>query len=134
MCAREVGKVMIEQSKGKIINIASMSGYIINKHFHGGSYDISKAAVVALTRALAVEWAPYNINVFGVAPGYYNTEPNHQWFNENPEIRERVMDLIPLRRLGNIEELAGLVACLASDITNYMTGSTLLIDGGYTTW
>ncbi len=134
LCAREVGKVMIEQSKGKIINIASMSGYIINKHFHGGSYDISKAAVVALTRALAVEWAPYNINVFGVAPGYYNTEPNHQWFNENPEIRERVMDLIPLRRLGNIEELAGLVACLASDITNYMTGSTLLIDGGYTTW
>ena len=93
-----------------------------------------KAGVVALTRSLAVEWAQYNINVFGVAPGYYNTEPNHRWFNSNPRIYEQVTDMIPLKSLGNIEELSGLIACLASDITNYVTGSTILIDGGYTSW
>jgi gluconate 5-dehydrogenase len=134
ICSREVGKVMIEQKKGKIINIASMSGYIINKYFHGGSYDVSKSSVVALTKALAVEWAPYNINVFAVAPGYYCTDPNRRWFESNAEIQQKVTDMIPLKKLGDIKELGGLVACLASDITNYMTGSTILIDGGYTVW
>ena len=134
LCSREVGKVMISQKKGKIINIASMSGYIINKYFHGGSYDVSKSSVVAMTKALAVEWAPYNINVFAVAPGYYYTEPNRRWFESNEEIHKKVTDMIPLKRLGNIKELGGLIACLASDITNYMTGSTILIDGGYTIW
>ena len=134
LCSREVGKVMIKQKKGKIINIASMSGYIINKYFHGGSYDISKSSVVALTKALAVEWAPYNINVFAVAPGYYYTDPNRRWFESNEEVYQKVTDMIPLKKLGDIKELAGLIACLASDITNYMTGSTILIDGGYTIW
>ena len=76
LCAREAGKVMIPRRNGKIINLASMSGMIINRYFHGGSYDVSKSAVVGLTRALAVEWAPYNINVNALAPGYYGTAPN----------------------------------------------------------
>ena len=134
LCSREVGKVMIRQKRGKIINIASMSGYIINKYFHGGSYDVSKSSVVAITKALAAEWAPYNINVFAIAPGYYYTEPNRRWFENNEEIHQKVLDMIPLKKLGNIRELGGLVACLASDITNYMTGSTILIDGGYMIW
>jgi NAD(P)-dependent dehydrogenase (short-subunit alcohol dehydrogenase family) len=134
LCSREVGKTMIKQRKGKIINIASMSGRIINKYFHGGSYDVSKSSVAALTKALAVEWAPYNINVFAVAPGYYYTDPNRKWFEKNTEIYEKVTDMIPLKKLGDIRELGGLIACLASDITNYMTGSTILIDGGYTIW
>lgn len=134
LCSREVGKVMISRRKGKIINLASMSGMIINKFFHGGSYDVSKSAVVGLTKALAVEWAPYNVNVIGIAPGYYGTAPNRKWFDSNPEIHQRVLDMIPLKRLGNIEELAALVTVLASDVSNYMTGSTVVIDGGYTLW
>lgn len=134
LCAREVGKVMIKQKYGKIINIASISGLIINRYFHGGSYDVSKLAVVALTRALAVEWARYNINVNAVAPGYYGTEPNMKWFNSNQDIYRKVIDLIPLGRLGDIRELSALIVMLASDVSNYMTGSVIVIDGGYTLW
>ncbi len=134
LCAREVGRVMIGRKRGRIINVASMSGQIINRYFHGGSYDVSKSAVVGLTKALAVEWAPHGITVNALAPGYYGTAPNLHWFQSNPEIHQKVLDLIPLGRLGTIEELAGLVVVMASDICAYMTGSTVLIDGGYTLW
>jgi NAD(P)-dependent dehydrogenase (short-subunit alcohol dehydrogenase family) len=134
LCAREAGKAMIPRRKGKILNLASMSGMIINKHFHGGSYDVSKSAVIGLTRALAIEWAPYNINVNALAPGYYGTAPNRAYFDSNPELRDKVLDLIPLGRLGTIEELAALAVALCSDAANYMTGSVLVIDGGYTIW
>ena len=134
LCAREVGKVMISQKRGKIINLASMSGMIINRYFHGGSYDVSKSAVVGLTKALAAEWAKYNVNVIALAPGYYGTTPNKKWFEANREIYHQVLDMIPLKRLGKIEELAALVTVLASDVSNYMTGSTVVIDGGYTLW
>jgi NAD(P)-dependent dehydrogenase (short-subunit alcohol dehydrogenase family) len=134
LCAREVAKVMIPRKRGKIINLASMSGMIINRYFHGGSYDVSKSAVVGLTKALAAEWAQYNVNVIAVAPGYYGTEPNLKWFEGNPEIHKQVIDMIPLHRLGKIEELAALVTVLASDVSNYMTGSTVVIDGGYMLW
>ena len=134
LCSREAGRVMIGQKRGKIINMASISGQIINKYFHGGSYDVSKSAVIGLTKALATEWAKYNINVNAIAPGYYGTAPNVKWFESKPEIYEKVLDMIPLARLGTIEELAGLVAVLASDVSNYMTGSVILIDGGYTLW
>ena len=134
LCAREVGKVMLPRRRGKIINLASMSGIIVNRYFHGGSYDVSKAAVVGLTKALAAEWAPYNINVLALAPGYYGTAPNLRWFQSNPEIHRKVLSMIPLGRLGDMRELAALVVVLASDVSNYMTGSTVLIDGGYTLW
>jgi len=134
LCAREVGKVMIPRRAGKIINLASMSGMVINRYFHGGSYDVSKAAVVGLTKALAAEWAPYNLNVIALAPGYYGTAPNLRWFQGNPEIHRQVLDLIPLGRLGDLRELAALLVVLASEVSNYMTGSTVVIDGGYTLW
>jgi gluconate 5-dehydrogenase len=134
LCAREAGKAMIGRGRGRIINVASMSGQIINRYFHGGSYDVSKSAVVGLTKALAVEWAAHGITVNALAPGYYGTAPNLHWFQSNPEIHRKVVDLIPLGRLGTIEELAGLVVVMASDICSYMTGSTVLIDGGYTLW
>lgn len=134
LCAREAGRVMIPRRAGKIINLASISGMIVNRYFHGGSYDVSKAAVVGLTKALAAEWAPYNLNVIALAPGYYGTAPNLRWFQGNPEIHRRVLSLIPLGRLGDLRELAALLVVLASDVSNYMTGSTVLIDGGYTLW
>lgn len=133
-CCREAAVQMKKQQSGKIINLSSKSGFTIGRHFHGGSYDVSKAGIAMLTKALAVEWAPYNINVNAVAPGYYDTKPNREFFVDNPELYKKVIDLVPLKRLGDIRELSGLVVCLASDISNYMTGTTILIDGGYNIW
>jgi gluconate 5-dehydrogenase len=134
LCSREAARVMIGQKAGKIINIGSVAGYDVLKYFHGGSYEVSKAAVVMLTKVLATEWAPYNINVNAVAPGYYNTLPNQRFLKKEPGLYDRVLDMIPLKKLGNIDELAGLVVVLASDISNFMTGTTILIDGGYACW
>jgi NAD(P)-dependent dehydrogenase (short-subunit alcohol dehydrogenase family) len=134
LCCREAGKVMIAQRSGKIVNIASMSGHIVNKYFHGGSYEVSKAAMMMLTKTLASEWAQYNINVNAIAPGYYDTQPNRDFFAREADLYERILDLIPQRRLGSLDELSDLVLMLASDTANYMTGSVITIDGGYTLW
>jgi NAD(P)-dependent dehydrogenase (short-subunit alcohol dehydrogenase family) len=134
LCCREAGKVMIGQQSGKIVNIASISGYVVNKYFHGGSYEVSKAALMMLTKTLAAEWAQHNIVVNAIAPGYYDTQPNRDFFAREADLYQRVLDLIPLRRLGNLDELTDLVLMLASDTANYMTGSTITIDGGYTLW
>lgn len=134
LCSREAAKIMKKQGGGKIINLSSVAGVKVLRYFHGGSYDVSKAAIIMLTQTLATELAPYNINVNAVAPGYYNTVPNQRFLQKEPGLYEKVLDLIPLRRLGELKELAGLVVVLASDISNYMTGTTILIDGGYHCW
>lgn len=134
LCAREVGRVMIEQRRGRIINIASMSGQIINKYFHGGSYEVSKAAVLMLTKALATNWAQHNIKVNAIAPGYYDTEPNRKFFINDPVLYEKICGLIPAGKLGDLEELGRLALYLASPEVDYMTGATITIDGGYTAW
>ena len=134
LCCREAGKVMIGQRSGKIVNIASISGQVVNKYFRGGAYEVSKAALMMLTKTLATEWAPYNISVNAIAPGYYDTQPNRDFFAQEADLYQRVLDLIPQRRLGDLEELTDLVLVLASDTANYMTGSTITIDGGYTLW
>jgi NAD(P)-dependent dehydrogenase (short-subunit alcohol dehydrogenase family) len=134
LCCREAGRVMIAQRAGKIINMASMSGYVVNRYFHGGSYEVSKAAMLMLTKTLATEWAQYHISVNAIAPGYYDTQPNRNFFAREPDLYQRVLDLIPQGRLGNLEELTDLVLMLASGTANYMTGSTITIDGGYTLW
>jgi len=134
ICAQAAGKEMIKRRKGKIINLASISGIIINKGVHGGSYDVSKQAVVGLTRALAAEWAQYNINVNAIAPGYFLTDPNKRFFDENPKFYDTVLSMIPAQRIGDPEELSGAVVFLASRASNYMNGSVLVIDGGYTIW
>jgi len=134
LCCREAGKAMIRQRRGKIVNVASMSGFVVNRYFHGGSYEVSKAAVIMLTRTLATEWAQYNINVNAVAPGYYDTEPNREFFRGQPELAEKVTGMIPLGRLGNLEQLAEVILMLASPAADYMSGSTITIDGGYTLW
>ena len=134
LCCREVGKVMIKQNYGRIINITSMSGSIINKYFHGGSYEVSKAAQDMLTKALAIEWAPYNIKVNAIAPGFYGTQPNRDFFLNDPDLTEKIFNAIPVKKLGALEELGRLAVYLASPDIDYMTGSILTIDGGYTIW
>jgi len=134
ICAQAVGKEMIKRKKGKIVNLASISGFIINKGVHGGSYDVSKLAVVALTKSLAAEWAKYNINVNAIAPGYFLTDPNKNFFESDPEFYKMALSMIPAQRIGNPEELGGAIVFLSSSASNYMHGSTLIIDGGYTIW
>ncbi len=134
LCCREAGKHMIRHSYGRIVNISSMSGSIVNRYVHGGSYEISKAGMNMLTKTLAVEWAKHHIRVNAIAPGYYATKPNEEYFKVHPAAAHQILDLIPTGHFGALDELAGLAALLASPHTNYMTGSILTIDGGYTSW
>jgi len=130
-CSQLVGRRMIEQRKGSIINIASMSGLIVNTPQRQASYNTSKAGVIHLTRSLAFEWAKHNIRVNAIAPGYMST-PMARPFFEDPMYGGAWMQAIPMGRPGQPEELAGVAVLLASQASSYMTGSVIVVDGGYT--
>jgi gluconate 5-dehydrogenase len=132
--SKVVGGSMLARGWGRVINVASMSGLIANRGIAGRSYETAKAALISFTRALAADWAPRGVTVNALAPGYFATEPNRQWFQERPELQKTVLDMIPMGRLGRPEELAPLALYLASEASAYMTGATLVIDGGYTLW
>lgn len=134
LCSREVGKNMIaEGSGGSIINISSMSGFIVNYPQPQISYNASKAGVTMITKSLASEWAQYNIRVNAIAPGYMSTEMTKKYKEANPKkVNEYWVKPTPMKRLGEPEELAGAAVYLSSEASSYMTGSTLNIDGGYT--
>ena len=134
ICAQAVGREMLKRKKGKIINLSSISGKIINKGVHGGSYDVSKQAVDGLTRALASEWAPYGINVNAIAPGYFMTDPNKEFFKADPGFYDVALGMIPDGKMGNPEQLAGTLLYLSSSASDYVHGSILIVDGGYTVW
>jgi len=114
---------------GSIINTASMSGTIVNYPQEQASYNTSKAAVVHLTKSLAVEWAPLGIRVNCISPGYIATEML-QFIRK--DWKDYWTSIIPFRRLGTPEELAGAVIYLASDASTYTSGSDIIIDGGFT--
>ena len=134
MFAKAAAREMIKRGRGKIVNIASMSGMIVNKGVHGGSYEVSKAAVIMLTRTLATEWAKYGINVNCICPGYYGTQPNRAYFANDPSFYDAVVGMIPMGRLGQPEELWGALLLLSSPAGDYMQGSAVVVDGGYTLW
>ena len=132
--ARAVGRVMLKQGYGKIINMSSISGKIINKGVHGGSYDVSKAAVDGLTYALASEGADKGINVNAIAPGYFMTQPNREYFDADPAFYDLAVSMIPAGKVGNPEQLAGTVLYLASPASDYLNGTIIRVDGGYMIW
>lgn len=134
VCSREAAAVMKKQGSGRIVNISSMSGYIANKYFHPGSYEVSKSAHSMLTKVFAIELAGYDITVNAIAPGYYDTQPNRDFFINNADLNRKIMDMIPKGKLGTLEELGHLAAYLSGDSVNYLTGQTIIIDGGYTIW
>jgi len=131
-CCQLVGKEMIKQGKGKIINISSNVSEVIQ----AGRvvYAASKAGVSHLTRGLALEWARYNINVNAIGPGPTITELNKKYFEENPDDLQERIDSIPMARVGAPSDHVGAAVFLASDAANYITGQTLLVDGGSTIW
>jgi NAD(P)-dependent dehydrogenase (short-subunit alcohol dehydrogenase family) len=127
LSCQRVGKHFIAQQYGKIINIASHWGFIGVSHV--APYCASKGGVLQLTRALAVEWARYNITVNAVAPGYVATELNEEARNTE-RLRNHMLRQIPLRRFCQAEEVGHAVAFLSSDAANFITGQTLVMDGG----
>lgn len=131
LTAQAAARAMVRQERGGvIINTASMSGHIINAPQPEGHYCASKAAVMHLTKAMAVEFAPHKIRVNSVSPGYIRTELVEPY----PEYHPLWESKIPMGRLGRPEELTGLYLYLASEASSYMTGSDIVIDGGYTCW
>jgi NAD(P)-dependent dehydrogenase (short-subunit alcohol dehydrogenase family) len=132
-CSQAAARHMIERGEGRIINVASMSGYVANRPQPQASYNASKAAVIHLTKSLAAEWAPYNIRVNAIAPGYMDTPMARPFFGD-PQYGDVWMDAIPLGRPGKPEELGPLAIYLASEASSYVTGTTVVIDGGYTIW
>lgn len=129
LTAQAAARAMVTQGRGgSIINTASMSGHIINIPQPAGHYCTSKAAVIHLTKAMAVEFARHNIRVNSISPGYIRTE----LVEPMAEYHRLWEPKIPLGRIGRPDELTGLYLYLASAASSYMTGSDVVIDGGYT--
>ena len=135
LCTRILGGEMVRRGEGgRVINVASISGLIANRGIGGRSYETAKAAVIQFTKATAADWAPHGVTVNAICPGGFFTAPNQRWAKENPEVIGEFLKNIPMGKFGEPEDLGPLAVYLASDASRYMTGATLVIDGGYTLW
>jgi NAD(P)-dependent dehydrogenase (short-subunit alcohol dehydrogenase family) len=132
-CSQVFGAPMIEASAGSIVCVASMSGVVVNRPQPQIGYNVSKAGVIMLTKSLAAEWAPFGIRVNAVAPGYIRSAITES-FLEKGNVRDYWLGGTPLGRLGTPEEVANVVVFLASDAASFVTGETVVADGGYTVW
>lgn len=128
-CCQAFGRHMIGNGRGAIINIGSISALIVNRPQWQPAYNASKAAVHQLTKSLAAEWAPLGVRVNALAPGYVKTEMAPV---DRPEFRRHWIEDTPMRRYATPDEIAPSLVYLASDASAFMTGSILVIDGGYT--
>ena len=132
-CCRAFGRHMLAAGKGSIINIGSMSGFIVNRPQKQSYYNASKSAVHHLTRSLAAEWADRGVRVNSVAPTYIDTPMVRSVPDFETMSRDWLRDT-PMRRLGKPDEIASVVHFLASDASSLMTGSIVKVDGGFTCW
>lgn len=132
-CCRTFGKGMLERGAGAIVNVGSMSGFIVNRPQEQANYNASKAAVHHLTRSLAAEWGARGVRVNAVAPTYIETEMN-AYVYDDPEMYRHWVGGTPMNRMGKVDEVASVILFLASDAASLMTGSIVLADGGYACW
>ncbi len=126
---RTVGSTMLEQGSGSVVNVSSIAAVRALPRL--APYSASKAALAAMTRSMAVEWARSGVRVNAVAPAYIETEMTAA-VNERPRLRQSVVDRTPMGRWGQPEEVAWAVVFLASEAASYVTGHTLFVDGGWT--
>ncbi|GAC89199.1 oxidoreductase/SDR, D-arabitol dehydrogenase [Gluconobacter thailandicus F149-1 = NBRC 100600] len=132
-CCQAVGRIMLEQKKGAIVAIGSMSGQIVNRPQQQAAYNASKAGVHQYIRSLAAEWAPYGIRANAVAPTYIETTLT-RFGMEKPELYDAWIAGTPMGRVGQPDEVASVVHFLASDAASLMTGSIVNVDAGFTVW
>jgi NAD(P)-dependent dehydrogenase (short-subunit alcohol dehydrogenase family) len=134
-CSKWVAKQMIAAGGGgSIINMASISGLVGNRGGNNSHYCATKGGVIALTRSLAVEWAPHRIRVNAIAPGYFVTPMTDRLKKRDVDFYQELIDRVPLGRFGEPPDLAGAVVYLASAASSFITGNVLVIDGGYSAW
>jgi len=131
LASTAVARHMTGAGGGAIVNVGSISALIVNRPQWQPAYNASKAAVHQLTKSLAAEWAPANIRVNALAPGYVKTEMAPV---DEPRFRRHWIEDAPMQRYATPEEIAPSVLYLASDASSFMTGSVLVVDGGYTLW
>lgn len=132
LCARTAAKQMMKRGGGKIVDIASIYG-AVGDVFPASPYYATKGAVINLTRDLAVEWAPFKINVNAIAPGFFPSEMTEGIFAD-PHYLEYINKQTPLGRTGTPDDLKGAIVFLASQASDYVTGQTIFVDGGWTSW
>jgi NAD(P)-dependent dehydrogenase (short-subunit alcohol dehydrogenase family) len=132
-CCREAGKQMLHQGSGSIVNIGSMSGIISNRPQPQAAYNAAKAGVIHLTKSLAGEWSPRGVRVNCISPGYIAT-PMTKRGAENPVWHDTWLENTPMGRMGEPPEVAAVAVFLASPAASFVTGSNVVVDGGYTSW
>jgi NAD(P)-dependent dehydrogenase (short-subunit alcohol dehydrogenase family) len=130
-CSQAAAKRMIPKGAGKIINVASSVAFLVRAGIPNSVYAMTKAGIVMLTKALAEEWSRFNINVNAVAPGYFST-PLVEDRIKDREMYNTIVSSTPLGRVGNPEDIMGVVVFLASAASSYITGQTICVDGGRT--
>jgi len=130
LCARTAAREMMKHNYGKIVNIASIYG-AVGDIFHAAPYYASKGAVINLTRGFAIEWAPYKINVNAIAPGFFPSEMTEQVFKDEDAMKH-ILSRTPLGRTGEPLDLKSALLYLTSPASNYVTGQTIFVDGGWT--
>jgi gluconate 5-dehydrogenase len=135
VCTRFIGGAMVARGRGgRVINIASISGLIVNRGIGGRGYETAKAGVIHFTKTTAADWARHGVTVNAICPGFFMTEPNQRWSREHPKLMEMYREQIPMGDFGAAEDLGPLAVYLASDAARYVTGAAVVIDGGYTLW
>jgi NAD(P)-dependent dehydrogenase (short-subunit alcohol dehydrogenase family) len=136
LSAQAEGKIMLAAGYGKIINTASISGIIVNTPQKQMVYNTTKAAVIHLTRSLAAEWAPRGIRVNSISPGYTRTKLVEDLLDSpaGKETSPQWMARTPMGRMAEVTDLQGAIVYLASEVSDFMTGHDMVIDGGYCAW
>ena len=127
LCTRAAGKHMVPQNYGKIINIASTGSFTANPYF--AAYHASKGGALLFTKSMAMEWIRYNININAIAPGLVTTELTNV---ADEKRKQKLIETVLIRRFAEPDEIAPLAVFLASDLSAYMVGECVLIDGGMT--